>query len=58
MVVRSSVEAKYKGMAFRVCEILWLKKLLEELALILKAMNLYCDNTSAIEIAYNPNKHD
>ena len=21
-------------------------------------MNLYCDNTSTIEIAHNPNKHD
>ena len=36
MVVRSKAKAEYRGMGFGVCEILWLKKLLEELQLILK----------------------
>lgn len=48
---RSSAEAEYRGMTFRVCELLWLKKLLEELNIDSHdSMKLYYDNTSAIEI--------
>ncbi|KAM2872856.1 hypothetical protein FF1_020315 [Malus domestica] len=53
------VEAKYKGMAHGVCEILWLRKLLWGLGFKQKeAMKLYCDNKSAREIAKNPVQHD
>ena len=59
VVARSSAEAEYRGMAFGVCELLWLKNLLRDLGVNSKdTMNLYCDNTSAIEIAHNPVQHD
>lgn len=46
-------------MAFGVCELLWLRNLLKDLRAGSKeAMKLYCDNTSAIEIAHNPVQHD
>ena len=38
---------------------LWIKNLLEDLGLGPKeAMKLHCGNTSAIEIAHNPIRHD
>ncbi|CAN6720151.1 unnamed protein product [Malus baccata var. baccata] len=59
VVSRSSVEAEYRGMAHGVCEMLWLRKLLESLGFTQKeAMKLYCDNKSAREIAENPVQHD
>jgi hypothetical protein len=59
VVARSSAEAEYRGMAFGVCELLWLRNLLRELGVDYQdAMKLYCDNTSAIEIAHNPVQHD
>ena len=54
MVARSSTETEYIGMTFGVCELLWLKKLLEELGVDPQGiMNLYCDSTSDTEIARN-----
>lgn len=59
MVSRSSAEAEYRGMAIGVCELLWLKNLMKDLGFSQRtAMNLYCDNKSAIEIAHNPVQHD
>ncbi|XXG69350.1 hypothetical protein AAC387_Pa06g2241 [Persea americana] len=59
VVARSSAETEYRGMAFGVCELLWLRNLLKDLRAGSKeAMKLYCDNTSAIEIAHNPVQHD
>ena len=59
VVARSNAEAEYMGMAFGVCELLWLRNLLMELGVdSQEAMKLYCDNTSAIEIAHNPVQHD
>lgn len=52
-------EAEYKVIAQRVCELLWLKKLLEELRLSEgNKLSLYCDNKAAINIAQNPVQHD
>ena len=49
----------YRGMAFGVCELLWLRNLLRDLGVNSKyTMNLYCDNTSAIKIAHNLVQHD
>ena len=46
-------------MAVGIFELLWLRNLLNDLRFFpRKAMNLYCDNTSAIEIAHNPVQHD
>ena len=59
MVARSSAEAEFRGMACGLCELLWLKGLLEDFGFEPKeTMKLYCDNTSAIAIAQNPVQHD
>ena len=53
-MARSSVEAEYRLMAQRVCEVLWLKRVLEELKrLISFPLKLYCDNKIVISITYN-----
>lgn len=45
MVVNSSVEAEYRGMVHRACELLWIKKLLGEIGLPINSeMKLYCSN--------------
>ncbi|PRQ29721.1 putative RNA-directed DNA polymerase [Rosa chinensis] len=50
VVVRSSAEAEYRGMAHGVCELLWLRNLLRDLGFKLKStMQLYCDNKVAID---------
>ena len=46
-------------MAHGICELLWLRKLLEGLGFKPKeTMRLYCDNKSARDIADNPVQHD
>ena len=59
VVSRSNAEAEYRGMALGICELLWLRNLLNELGVKPKVvMKLYCDNKSAIDIAHNPVQHD
>ncbi|XP_062118782.1 uncharacterized mitochondrial protein AtMg00810-like [Humulus lupulus] len=44
VVARSSVDAEYKAMANRVCEILWIKRVLKELKLdVSLPMKLFCE---------------
>ena len=46
-------------MAAGVCELLWVKIIMEDLKVQRsKPMKLYCDNKSAISIAHNPVQHD
>ena len=46
-------------MAAGVCELLWVKIILEDLKISwCGPMRLYCDNKSAISIAHNPVQHD
>ena len=46
-------------MAQGVCELLWLKIILEDLKIKWDGpMRFYCDNKSAISIAHNPMQHD
>jgi len=46
-------------MAHTVCELLWLKSLLQELkVLVEEPMRLYCDNRAASHIASNPVFHE
>ena len=46
-------------MTQEVCELLWLKIVLEDLKIKGDGpMKLYCDNKSAISIAHNPMQHD
>ena len=59
VVARSSAESKFWAMAQGICELLWLKIILEDLRLKWDGpMKLYCDNKSAISIAHNPVQHD
>ncbi|EXB96864.1 hypothetical protein L484_016637 [Morus notabilis] len=59
VAARSSAEAEYRAMAQGICEILWLKKVLEDLhEPVQLPMKLFCDNKAAISIANNPVQHD
>nr|KYP52584.1 hypothetical protein KK1_025538 [Cajanus cajan] len=58
VVARSSAEAEFRAMAQGICELLWLKIILEDLRIKSEGpMKLYCDNKSAISIAHNPPPH-
>lgn len=44
MVVHSSAEAEYKALAFGLCELIWLRRVLEEIGVIKRGpIKLYCD---------------
>ena len=59
MVAQSSAEVEFKYMKNGVCEILWLKRVLEKLKLNLEPlMKLFNDNKVVISIANNPVQHD
>ena len=59
VVARSSAEAEFRAVAQGICEVLWLKRLLEELKLIkYLPIKVFCDNKAAIAIAHNPVLHD
>ncbi|KAK2981314.1 hypothetical protein RJ640_007015 [Escallonia rubra] len=59
VVARSSAEAEYRAMAHGICEMMWLKRVLEELRRpVTMPMKLYCDNKATINIANNPVQHD
>ena len=59
MVARSSTEVEFKAMEVGVCELLWVKVILEDLKIQWnKLMKLYCDNKSAISIVHNTVQHD
>ena len=59
VVSRSSAGAEYRSMAHGVCEIMWLKRVLEELKRpVIMPMKLYCNKKAAINIAHNPVQHD
>ncbi|CAA6671840.1 unnamed protein product [Spirodela intermedia] len=43
----------------RICELLWVKNLLDELQIpLFSPMKIYCDNKSAINLVHNPVQHD
>ena len=59
MVARSSAEAEFRAVAQGICEVLWLKRLLEELKVIKHLpIKVFCDNKAAIAIAHNLVLHD
>ena len=59
MVARSSAAAEFRAMAQGICELLWLKIILEDLKIKWDGlMRLFCDNKSAISIAHDPMQHD
>ena len=59
MVARSITEAKFRVVAYGICEVLFIKKLLGDLKISSPLpMGIYCDNRVAISIAHNPVLHD
>ena len=59
MTARSSAEAEYRAMAQGICELLWLRKLMEELKLSeTNDLSLFYDNKAAIDIVHNLVQHD
>jgi len=59
VVALSSAEAKFRGMAKGLCQLLWIRKLLTELGFAhTSEMELFCDNKSAIAISHDPVQHD
>ncbi|RVW33993.1 Retrovirus-related Pol polyprotein from transposon RE1 [Vitis vinifera] len=59
VVARSSAEAEFRAVAHGICEIMWIRRLLEELKMTGSSpMKLYCDNKAAISVAHNPVLHD
>lgn len=59
VVAQSSAEAEYRSMAYAVCEMMWLKRALEEIRRpATMPTKLYCDNKAAISIAHNPVQYD
>ena len=58
-MARSSVEAEFRAVAHGICEVLWIKQLLEELkAASPLPMKVFCDNKVDIAIVHNPVLHD
>ena len=59
VVARSSTESEFRAIAQGLCELFWLKIILDDLRIKWDdLMKLYCDNKSAINIAHNPIQHD
>ena len=59
VVARSSAEAEFRMTATRVSEVIWIKRLLEDLKIyVTLPLKLYCGNKSAIVIAHNSVLHD
>ena len=59
VVALSSAEAEFRGIVKGIAEILWLRKLMDEIGFPLKTpTKLFCDNEAAISISENPVQHD
>ena len=59
MVARSSAESEFRVIAQGLCELLWLKIILDDLRIKWDGpMKLYYDNKLTINIVHNPIQHD
>ena len=59
IVSSSSAEAKLKSTTLEICEVIWLKMLLNELQIEVNVpLKVYCDNKAAISSTHNPIHHD
>ena len=59
VVARSSAEAEFKDMAHGLCELIWIKRIVQDLGLRHpEPMMLHCDNKAAIAIENNLVQHD
>ena len=58
-VSRSSAESELRALAKGVCEVLWIKGILQELKMKLpRLVHIMCDNKSALAIVDNPIAHE
>ena len=58
-MAKSSAEAEYRAMILATCELIWLKKSLQELKFGEdEQMMLVCDNQATLHIASNPVFHE
>ncbi|XP_071699438.1 uncharacterized mitochondrial protein AtMg00810-like [Rutidosis leptorrhynchoides] len=59
VVSRSSAEAEFRAMAVATCEIIWIMNLLSDFNIKVDLrVELFCDNSSAIQISANPMFHE
>ena len=59
VVALSSAEAEFRGIARGLAEVLWIRKLLNEIGFPqTEASMIMCDNKAAIQISENPVQHD
>ncbi|GJZ09610.1 ribonuclease H-like domain-containing protein [Tanacetum coccineum] len=59
VLARSSTEAEYRAMSNVTCEVIWVLKILTELRVkYVTLVNIFCDNSAAIQIAANPMFHE
>jgi len=59
VVSRWSAEVEFRAMIVGICELLWMKQVLEDLKMQCEsAMKLFYDHQLAIDIARNPVQHD
>lgn len=59
VVARSTAEAEFRSMVNGICELLWIKRVLEDLKKHIKLpMKLFCDSKAAISISQKPVQHD
>ena len=55
VVTRSSAKVEFRATTYRICELLWIKIVLDDLGIKWeRIMKLNCDNKSTINIAHNP----
>jgi hypothetical protein len=58
VIARSSAETEYRAMANTICELTWLRTVLQKFGVLVQGPTpLYCDNQAAIHIASNPVFH-
>lgn len=58
-MARSNVEAEFRSVAYEICDMLSIKKILDELKILsLSLMKAYYDNKAAISIAQNHVLHE
>lgn len=59
VVARSSAEAEFRSVAHGICEVLWIRRVFEELKISTPPpIKVYCNNKSVIAISHNPVLHD
>ena len=59
VVAHSSTEAEFRALAHGLTEIIWIKRILQDLKIEINGTcNVFCDNQSTIRVAHNHVQHD